>query len=58
VINGVSIFPNVSKMQVAISTGQRHYVIPQNPQDTEESGDDEQMKEEKAFNALQVYEFL
>jgi hypothetical protein len=33
-------------------------VIPQNPQDTEESGDDEQMKEEKAFNALQVYEFL
>ncbi|KAG7399087.1 Telomerase Cajal body protein 1 [Phytophthora boehmeriae] len=51
--NGVSFFPDPSRAVVAVSSGQRHYDLPEDMQDEEENG----VAASRLRNVLQVYDF-
>ncbi|OWZ05844.1 Telomerase Cajal body protein [Phytophthora megakarya] len=58
--NGVSFFPDLTRAMLAVSSGQRHYDLPEDMQDEDESAVNGQavgMKMTVTRNVLQVYHF-
>lgn len=60
--NGVSFFPDPCRVMVAVSSGQRHYDLPEDMQDDAEDGGADDLADKPTTasdmkNVVQVYEF-
>ncbi|TMW66661.1 hypothetical protein Poli38472_013973 [Pythium oligandrum] len=57
-VNGVSFFPDATRGRVAVTTGQRHYDLPDDSDSDDDEDDNAKKKQEQSQrNALRVFEF-